>query len=82
MVWTEEDRRWAFALLEEEAEECPGCRGQLKETTDPENEFRYEVEAIRCHKCKTQQKLIGLYSRPPNDPTGILVTTSLQEVTP
>ncbi|MGR7002816.1 hypothetical protein ACU686_40540 [Yinghuangia aomiensis] len=51
-LWLADDRTWAYALLEVEAEECKGCGHPLSETTDRDAEFAYEAEGIRCHACK------------------------------
>lgn len=75
-MWTEEDRRWAVALLAEEADECPRCCGPMTETTDPGNEFRYRAEAIRCHKCVAQQREMTDHDKRGN-PAGLLVVATL-----
>ena len=50
--WTEEDRAWAIALLEVEADTCSGCGQPLSETTRAEAEGGYEVPPpTRCHAC-------------------------------
>ncbi|MFD0570132.1 hypothetical protein ACFQ0T_14025 [Kitasatospora gansuensis] len=52
-LWTAEDRAWALALLEVEAQACSGCGHPLAETLDPELEDRWAAEALRCHACAT-----------------------------
>lgn len=76
-MWLEEDRRWAVALLAEEAEACPGCQGQLAETTDADNEFRYHAEALRCHKCAAQQREMESFHKE-GSTIGLLVSASLK----
>ena len=50
--WTEDDRDLAAGLVEWEANLCGGCRRPLTETTDPQNEERYDAKvAARCHCC-------------------------------
>lgn len=51
-LWTDEDRGWAMALLEYEADICSGCGQPRSQSTLAKNEFRYEAEALRCHGCK------------------------------
>lgn len=41
---------------------CPGCGGDLAETTDPANDDRYQAEAIRCHKCTAIAQSAGRYT--------------------
>ncbi|MGW4803007.1 hypothetical protein [Kitasatospora sp. NPDC004272] len=52
-LWTDEDRAWAMALLEVEAETCKGCGQPLAESTDQALEEAYTAEVIRCHACTT-----------------------------
>jgi hypothetical protein len=50
--WTRDDREAALALLAWEADLCPGCHQPMSETTNPENEFRYEAgRPVRCFRC-------------------------------
>lgn len=52
--WTEEDQAWAIALLQLEADTCPGCGQPLSQSTLPAAEGEYEVPApTRCHCCTT-----------------------------
>ncbi|MGW6913706.1 hypothetical protein ACWGB8_07790 [Kitasatospora sp. NPDC054939] len=52
-LWTDSDRAWALALLQVEDETCSGCGQPLAESTDPDSEYRYVAEVIRCHACTT-----------------------------
>lgn len=50
--WDDDERGWALALLEYEADQCPGCGGQMSETTDKTTEGRWRVPPpTRCHRC-------------------------------
>ena len=52
LAWGSDDRELALALHDYEAEQCPGCGGQLGVTTDPEAEERFVPgPSIRCHRC-------------------------------
>lgn len=77
-LWLEEDRRWALALVVEEGDECPGCHGQLEETTDPANEDRYRAEGIRCFRCYAQQIEMRAFHKD-GDPTGLLIMADLKQ---
>lgn len=77
-LWLEEDRRWAFALLAEEAEQCPACHGHLPETTDPANEFRYTPQPVRCHRCAVQQREMQAFAKD-GSTAGLLMTATLDE---
>lgn len=65
-------------MLAEEADECPGCRGSLTESTEAGNEFRYRAEAIRCHRCAAQQREMTAMSKANAKPEGLLVTATLK----
>lgn len=54
--FTEEDRAWAEALTEIEADTCPGCGEQWSESSAPENEFEYTASLVICHACGTAAK--------------------------
>ncbi|MGW1813278.1 hypothetical protein ACWCQM_06865 [Streptomyces sp. NPDC002125] len=57
-LFTEEDRAWALALKEIEADTCPDCGQAWSEATDPANEFEYTAELIMCHSCATSAKTV------------------------
>ena len=50
-MWLPEDRYWALALAEVEADSCPECGQPWSEATDPKNEERYTAQLVRCHAC-------------------------------
>jgi hypothetical protein len=52
-LWTEDDRAWALALLQVEAEACTGCGQILADSTNPDSEGRWTAEVLRCHACTT-----------------------------
>lgn len=49
--WSDDDRAWALALLQVEAATCSGCDHDLADGTDPDGEFSWAAEAVRCHAC-------------------------------
>ena len=57
-LWLREDRAWALALLEVEADACPECRQPWGEATAPDNEFAYRATLVRCHACATSAKTV------------------------
>lgn len=76
-MWTDDDRTWAVALLDEEAEQCGGCGAPLAETTDPDNEYRYVTSIIRCHRCTEQQSAADEHYKSKAKP-GFLMRTELK----
>lgn len=64
--WLEEDRDWALADQQEQANKCPGgCGLPLDETTDPANEGAYEAPLpVRCFACTTLAARQGEYENP------------------
>jgi len=57
-LWLPEDRYWALALAEVEANACPDCGQPWHEATDIKNEFKYKAQVIRCHACTTSAKTV------------------------
>jgi hypothetical protein len=57
-LWLDEDRAWAFALLDVEADACPECGQPWGEATDPDNEFAYKAHLVKCHACGTSAKAV------------------------
>lgn len=57
-LWLPEDRHWAQALLEVEADACPECGQPWSEATDRANEFNYTAELVICHACSTSAKRV------------------------
>ncbi|MFI6477358.1 hypothetical protein ACIBH1_05460 [Nonomuraea sp. NPDC050663] len=50
--WLDDDRDWAAADLQEQANACEGCGFPRDETTDPANEGAYvALEPVKCHGC-------------------------------
>lgn len=60
-LWLSEDRAWALALLEVEADCCPECRQPWGEATARENEEDYRAELIRCHACTASAQAVKAY---------------------
>lgn len=60
-LWLPEDRYWALALAEVEADACPECGQPWGEATDAANEFAYKATLIRCHACSTSSRAVRAY---------------------
>ena len=56
LTWTQEDTDLAVALAEIEAERCSGCGHPVTDTMDPDLEFEWEAEALRCHSCAARDR--------------------------
>lgn len=52
-LWLDEDRAWSLALLDVEADACPECGQPWGEATDPDSEFAYQAQLVKCHACAT-----------------------------
>ncbi|GAA2860145.1 hypothetical protein GCM10020220_056620 [Nonomuraea rubra] len=64
--WTDEDLGYAKAHRRNEFDKCPGCGLPLSETTDPENEGRYEAPPpMRCHACTPLEHRKSEYTESP-----------------
>lgn len=60
--WTEEDRVHALAWAAEERERHT-CGRPLTESMARENQYKYEVEPIRCHACKAREDAAAQYAK-------------------
>lgn len=72
-LWLDEDRAWAMALMDVEADSCPDCRQPWSEATDPDNEFEYEATLMRCHACTTSAHAVSAYQNSSGDSRGLHV---------
>lgn len=55
--WDDEERAWAYALTDVEAEMCPGGCGQpLAESTAVGADEDYDVLFVQCHACATRAR--------------------------
>jgi hypothetical protein len=57
-LWLDEDRHWALALAEVEADSCPDCGQPWSEATDSKNEEAYRAHLVRCHACSISAKTV------------------------
>ncbi|MEU3252869.1 hypothetical protein [Streptomyces sp. NPDC006997] len=60
-LWLEEDRAWALALTQVEADICPDCGQPWAEATSTDAEFAYRAELIRCHACTASAQAVKAY---------------------
>lgn len=72
-LWLDEDRAWAMALMEVEADACPDCRQPWSEATAPDNEFEYEATLMRCHACTAGAHAVSAYQNSKGDSRGLHV---------
>lgn len=52
--WSDIDVAAALAVQQADDAECPGCGGDLEVTTDPDLQFDWRAETVRCHNCKAR----------------------------
>lgn len=57
-LWTDDDRAWAMALAQVEADQCPECGTPWTEATSPDREFSYKAELIKCHACAASARAV------------------------
>lgn len=58
--WTEKDRAYALAWAAEERERHT-CGRPLSESMAKENQYKYEVEPVRCHACAARERAAQQY---------------------
>ena len=55
-AWLQRDTDLAVGLIELERRACDGCGVPREESMDPEHEFDWHAEPIRCHACATRER--------------------------
>lgn len=73
-LWLEEDRAWALALAQVEADQCPDCHQPWSESSSPAAEGTYETEVLRCHACAAGAAKLGAFQDGNGDTRGIHVS--------
>lgn len=81
-LWTDEDRAYAFALLDLEADTCTGCGQSLTESMDPEREELWKAEVVRCHACGTAARHVEGWQKGGGDARGAHVRVLKREALP
>ncbi|MEU1496986.1 hypothetical protein [Streptomyces sp. NPDC005732] len=72
-LWLPEDRYWALALLEVEADRCPDCGQPWCEATSPDNEDAYRAALVKCHACAISAKTVRAHQDKRGDTDGLHV---------
>lgn len=54
--WLGSDTALAEALTMLEQYQCGGCGNDRRESMNPDNQFAYQVEAVRCHACAARDR--------------------------
>lgn len=72
--WLDEDRAWALALAEVEADQCPDCGHSWSETSSPSAEGIYRAELLRCHACAAGATKLNSFQESKGDTRGIHVS--------
>ena len=70
-LWLDEDRQWAMALLEVEADVCPECRQQWSKSTDAASEGTWKAELVRCHACAAAAARTAQFEKDGGDLRGL-----------
>ncbi|MCG6499466.1 hypothetical protein [Kitasatospora sp. A2-31] len=78
VLWTDEDRAWALALLQVEAETC-SCGHPLADTLDGDLEESWRAEIVRCHACATAARHLDGWRDAGGDTRGAQVRVTRRE---
>jgi len=73
-----EDRAAALVWQSEQQNKCPGCGGDLRETTHADAEGRYDGHVVRCHRCKARNTAIDRM-KDDTDRTSLLVWATKED---
>lgn len=78
-LWLAEDRAWAVALLEYEADMCSGCGQPRSESMDAKHEEDYRPAALRCHACASIARASERFAATPHaDTKGLMFGVHLK----
>lgn len=72
-LWLPEDRAWALALAEVEADTCKGCGQSLTQSMAPANEFGFRGSLITCHGCVAAGIAVRSHADEGGDTHGLFV---------
>lgn len=72
-LWLPEDRYWALALAEVEADVCPECHQPWSEATNPESEEQYTATLVRCHACTASAQRVRAHQDKKGNADGLHV---------
>ena len=75
-LWLAEDRAWALALLEAEADQCPDCHQPWSQSSDPTTEGRWDVDVVRCYACAMTAARVTAFQENRGDTRGLHVQVS------
>jgi hypothetical protein len=77
-LWLAEDRAWALALAEVEADACPDCGQPWSEASAPEaaDGAGYDADLVRCHACATGATAVEAHERDGGKTHGLHVVIS------
>lgn len=78
-LWLDDDRAWALALAQVEAEACPDCGRPWDEASDPANEYAYHAQIARCHACAAGYRAIAHHEKQGGDTRGLHVHVTRRE---
>src|SRR4030095_13235889 len=80
-LWLEEDRQAAIDLLAYEQSLCPGCGGDIAETTAADAEDGYEaVDPLLCHRCVAKEQYAKKWQDHPH-PDALLISVQRKNST-
>jgi hypothetical protein len=69
-LWLPEDRDWALALAQVEADSCPDCGQPWSEASSRDSEDAYTAELLLCHACVASGRALRAHQgKNPNKPT-------------
>jgi len=68
--WSDQDRGIAAALFDIEAARCPGCGGDLTETTVETPGRGWDVEHKKCFRCEALHGVKDTYHKGAKDKSG------------
>lgn len=75
-LWLPEDRWWALALADVEADTCRDCGHPLTETTSPQAAEAYAADVVRCHACAAAAQRVAAFTSENGQLQGLQVSVT------
>ena len=76
-MFTGADTTLAVALQHLDASACVGCGQDRRESTNPDNEYRWRAEAVRCHACAARDRKAAAHEAAGGSTAGLLFSVHL-----
>lgn len=75
--FTHDDTVLAVALQHLDAAACSGCGQDRRQSTNPDNEYKWRADAVRCHACAARDRKAAAHEAAGGSTAGLLFSVHL-----